>query len=83
MITGDHTAIAKETARRLGMGGGIYAAEAIKDHGAKDDFLGDVHISLADGFLEKWETAFRAFVDRARPAAPRVAAATAIVRPRA
>ena len=27
-----------------------------KDHGAKDDFLGDVHISLADVFLENWET---------------------------
>eukprot|EP01133_Synstelium_polycarpum_P012963 gene12963-15234_t len=52
MITGDQLAIAKETARRLGMGGNHFTIPYLKnnDLGMKGSDL----IEMADGFAEMW-----------------------------
>ncbi|EFA84549.1 P-type ATPase [Heterostelium album PN500] len=52
MITGDQLAIAKETARRLGMGGNLFTIPYLKhnDLGMKGSDL----IEMADGFAEMW-----------------------------
>ncbi|EGG23155.1 P-type ATPase [Cavenderia fasciculata] len=52
MITGDQLAIAKETARRLGMGGNFFTIPYLKknDLGMKGNEL----IEMADGFAEMW-----------------------------
>ncbi|GAM19113.1 hypothetical protein SAMD00019534_022880 [Acytostelium subglobosum LB1] len=52
MITGDQLAIAKETARRLGMGGNMFTVPYLKnnDLGMKSSDL----IEMADGFAEMW-----------------------------
>ncbi|GAM23274.1 hypothetical protein SAMD00019534_064490 [Acytostelium subglobosum LB1] len=52
MITGDQLAIAKETARRLGMGGNFFTIPYLKnnDLGMKGSDL----IEMADGFAEMW-----------------------------
>ncbi|GAM17154.1 hypothetical protein SAMD00019534_003290 [Acytostelium subglobosum LB1] len=52
MITGDQLAIAKETARRLGMGGNLFTVPSLKnnDLGMKGSDL----IEMADGFAEMW-----------------------------
>ncbi|EGC39383.1 P-type ATPase [Dictyostelium purpureum] len=52
MITGDQLAIAKETARRLGMGGNLFTIPYLEnnDLGVSE---GEV-IEMADGFAEMW-----------------------------
>ena len=54
MITGDHTTIAKETARRLGMGDAIYNTAALR--GDNGDGPADPEVlrivRAADGFAE-------------------------------
>eukprot|EP01132_Coremiostelium_polycephalum_P001947 gene1947-2383_t len=52
MITGDQLAIAKETARRLGMGGNLFTIPSLKNNelGMKGSEL----IEMADGFAEMW-----------------------------
>ncbi|KYQ88590.1 P-type ATPase [Tieghemostelium lacteum] len=52
MITGDQLAIAKETARRLGMGGNLFTIPYL-EHNDLGMSEGEV-IEMADGFAEMW-----------------------------
>ena len=54
MITGDHTTIAKETARRLGMGDAIFNTAALRGDDGEGEADPEVMriIRSADGFAE-------------------------------